>query len=136
MMNNEEILLYAIENNDLNEVKKLLKEGMEPNLRIAINQKEPNEEIIKTLLENGADPNFKIEFGKSMLHELLYQGHYKQSIIELFFLHKADPNLKDDNGLKKKKKIFATFFFLKKILFCFILFFSLKFRSNYFTLAL
>ena len=122
MMNNEEILLYAIENNDLNEVKKLLKEGMEPNLRIAINQKEPNEEIIKTLLENGADPNFKIEFGKSMLHELLYQGHYKQSIIELFFLHKADPNLKDDNGLKKNFR--HLFFFFKKnfILFYFIFF--------------
>ena len=107
------ILINAIENNDIKKVKELLnkevsninllnKNGITP-LHIAVIN--GNLEIINFMLEKGANPNIK-SFNKKQtpLHyAYIFKNIKANKIKNLLIKYKADPNIEDINNKKPKE---------------------------------
>ncbi|MGL5944452.1 MAG: ankyrin repeat domain-containing protein [Waterburya sp.] len=119
-------LAEAIATNDITNVKKLLQQGVDPNVKIVGNS-EPliflvfaknwftlpggkigdrpksfynltvKEECLRLLLEHKANPNLKDSLGRTVL-EIAIVWCLPQ-IVKLLLLHGADPNLRDRNGI-------------------------------------
>ncbi|ABE05078.1 ankyrin repeat domain-containing protein [Rickettsia bellii] len=98
MNKDEELLIEAIENDDLKEVQKLLQEGVDPNILdeddkpcilSAIRNK--NLDIVSVLLENGANPNAVDADGEPIISAAIRTK--RLDIINILLENRADPNL-------------------------------------------
>ena len=102
-------LIRAIDNNDIDTVKYLLRQGDDPNivnkngqpaLIRAINNINTNIEIVKLLLENGADPDIKQQrgmfTGESPLIRAIEEN--KIDVVELLINHGANIESTDSDG--------------------------------------
>lgn len=96
-------LYFAVANQDISTIKKLLKRGSDVN-RIGRNCFSPlqcavdNEylDVVKILLKAGADPNFQSGWGRTAL--MIAVAHQNIDIVRLLLTQKADPNLADEQG--------------------------------------
>jgi ankyrin repeat protein/serine/threonine protein kinase len=101
-------LIYAVCNNDIKFVKKLLDKGADPNF-VPNRQNSPlieavlneNKEIINLLLKYNADIN--LISGRTFLRTPLHGAVVKENkeIIELLLEHNADPNIKSKGKLSR-----------------------------------
>jgi ankyrin repeat protein len=55
-----------------------------------------NVEEVKKLLKKGADPNIKDKYGWTPLHWAASGGHV--DVVKLLLVHGADPTVKDEDG--------------------------------------
>lgn len=120
-------LAKAITADDVVTVKKLLRQGVDPNLKIFDNANEAviftifekvyftlpthfnrditrssykivaKQECLSLLLEYGADPNVRDDFGRSPLDIAIIWCMPK--VVKLLLINGADPNVKDQNGI-------------------------------------
>ncbi|MEL6930567.1 MAG: ankyrin repeat domain-containing protein [Cyanobacteria bacterium J06600_6] len=119
-------LATAIASDDVRTVAKLLNRGLDPNLRIVGQNREPliflafskvnftlpfqkigdhpktsyritaKSECLRLLLQYGADPNLRDSLGRTALEVAILWG--LPNTVKLFLLNGADPNLPDQNG--------------------------------------
>ena len=94
----------AISDNNIEEVKRLLQAGGNPNqinqdgetmLMRAINVKKPNVEMVDLLLQAGADPNRTDAYSTSSLMYAVTKEKIDPQIILLLLQADANPNLTD-----------------------------------------
>lgn len=102
MNNQEELLIGAIQDDDLEEVQKLLQAGVNPNtldeydnpcIRSAINNE--NLDIVNALLDKGANPNVIDKIKNPIILEAI--RHKKLDIINSLLEKGANPNVLDQN---------------------------------------
>ena len=112
MKSDAKILSTAIANDDLNEVKDLLANGVDPNglpsqLRNASSPEWPlmqavslgYKEVMQLLIDNGVDVNKKVSFlGTTALHEAAYI--HRKEIVALLIANGADINAKSNDDFK------------------------------------
>jgi serine/threonine protein kinase len=96
-------LLEASEKGDVEEVKKLLKEGANLNARnivgwtpLHLAVQNGHIEVVKLLIEKGANVNAKDNIGDTPLHDAADKGHIE--VVRLLLEHGADPNIKNYEG--------------------------------------
>ena len=120
-------IIKAIASNNIAEVKKLLQQGVDPNLKISDRNNLPlifsvfeknyftlpqgtigdssktlyridvKQECLRLLLEYGADPNLRDNSGRTALEIAILWC--MPDIVKLLFVHGADPNLRDARDL-------------------------------------
>jgi len=106
----ESILHKAVQSNNINSVRLLLKTGAKPNIK-DINGVTPlhlaacrgSLNIVKLLLKYGANPNLKDNEGETPMHTIFeceQQGRTKRSynVIELLLKSGGKPNMKSNSG--------------------------------------
>jgi len=88
---------------DLERVRELLEEGIDPNARDAHGEtplhkaaSEGHVHVARLLLEHGANPNARDEVGWTPLHWAAYKGHV--DVVKLLLKHGADPNAQSNSG--------------------------------------
>jgi len=88
---------------NVEEVKKLLKKGADPNVQdkdgwtpLHLAASEGHVDVAKLLLEHGADPNAQDKHGNTPLHDAAFEGHV--GIVKLLLDHGADPTAKNKDG--------------------------------------
>lgn len=97
----QKIFFTAIEENNIDKVKKLIQEGIDVNEK-NISDFTPlfaaeNIEIAKILIENGADVNLKGRSG--MIPLTLFCEFSNEELVEFHIKNKADVNSKDNNNI-------------------------------------
>ncbi|MFC1781263.1 ankyrin repeat domain-containing protein [Planctomycetota bacterium] len=96
-------LYGAFENGDIEQIKLLISQGADINVKINRGQtllhmasERGDKEIAELLIENGADINAKNNAGGSSLHSAVMSGH--KNIVELFIEAGADVNIISNSG--------------------------------------
>lgn len=101
----EKNLVNAVENNDINTVKKILKMGIDPNIIIternrwaiiSYSAKHKHNEILKLLIENNADIDVKDLFGTTPLSVACFNGSVET--VKILLQAKAKINIIDNSG--------------------------------------
>ena len=94
-----DILLKAISNNNIEQVKEIIKSGVDLNIQnkngVTPLMASENFEITKLLLENGADPNLQTQIGNTALMILTRLRPNYLDILNLLLENGADPNIKN-----------------------------------------
>ena len=104
----KENLLHAVRTNSLDDIKKLIKAGADPNTSdntrttVLMHACENGwVEMVELLLEKGADPNFKNFSDKTAIRCAINSNNsddISKTICEMLIEYKADPNIVEDTG--------------------------------------